>query len=195
MSVSLPEWFSILRKDICHRTGLEGLKNIMDTGGIRPNDGTFPDTYPQSKQSYARVHHYVSLFDFKTQTDDECLSQIHNWYRFFFDRQPVTIVILLERKFLAPKLISNEKAVQDTKGTHNPIFLPFVEVFYPEPIPCDAVTGYLIICGVYERLYEYIPHAGAFPGIFSKIDDFIKKHQDIYLNPLGHLEKDLGKND
>jgi hypothetical protein len=191
MPVQLPGWFSIVKNNLCHRTGIEALKNIFDRGAILPNDGKFPDTYPQSKVSFARRHNLVSLFDFEKQTENECLKQIHNWYRFFFDHKPVTIVILLDRKVLTANLMTNEKAFEITKGTFDPLFLPYVEAFYPRPVPCKAFTGYLIICGVYETIFEYLPHRGAFPEIFKKIDNFINKHQEIYLDPLNTLEKEL----
>ena len=194
MTLRLPPWFSKVKTNLCHRTGTEALRKIFHSGAILPNDGTLPDTYPQSKGSFARIHNLVSLFDFDVQTEDECLKQIHNWYRFFFDHKPVTIVILLDRKFLQDILITNEKAVQITKGTFDPIFIPYVEVFYPQPLPCSAFTGYLIICGVYESIYEYIPARGAFPQIFKKIDNFLEKHKEIYLDPLKELEKELEKN-
>ena len=191
MSVQLPGWFSIVRNNLCHRTGIEALKKIFDSGAIMANDGTFPDTYPQSKGSFARLQNMVSLFDFSNQTEDECLKQIHDWYRFFFDHRPVTIVILLDRKTLTANLMTNEKAVEITKGAFDSIFLPYVEAFYPQPIPCQAFTGYLIICSVYETIYEYIPHRGAFPKIFEKVENFLKKYKEIYLDPLNRLEKEL----
>jgi len=193
MPIHLPHWFSKVRKNLCHRTGVEALRKILATGAILPNDGSFPDTYPQSKYSFARVYKMVSLFDFENQSNDETLYQIHNWYRFFFDHNPVTIVILLDRKQLAAKLIPNAKAMEITQGTFEPIFIPHVEVFYPESIPCDAFVGYLIICGVYETIYEYIPYGEAAPEVFEKIDDFVKQHQSIYSDPLSVLEKDLEK--
>ena len=193
MPVQLPGWFSIVKINLCHRTGIKGLRKIFDTGSILPNDGRFPDTYPQSKGSFARIHNLVSLFDFSKQTEDECLKQIHDWYRFFFDHKPVTIVILLDRRLLTANLMTNEKAVEITKGMFDPIFLPHLEAFYPQPIPCRVFTGYLIICGVYETIYEYIPHRGAFPDIFRKVDDFVKKHEEVYRDPLNKLEKELEK--
>lgn len=189
----LPGWFSIVKKNLCHRTGVAALKHIFDTGAILPNDGTFRDTYPQSKKSFARIHQMVSLFDFENQTEDECSQLAHDWYRFFFDHDPVTIVILLERKILLPNLITNEKAVEITKGTFDPIFLPHVEAFYPGSIPCQAFTGYLLICSVFEEIYEYIPKKYNFSEIAGKIDDFVKKHEDIYRDPLKVLEKELEK--
>jgi hypothetical protein len=190
MSLRLPGWFPIVKNNLCHRTGAKALRNIFNTGAILPNDGTFPDTYPQSNSSFARIHNLVSLFDFEKQTNDECLKQVHNWYRFFFDHLPVTIVILLDRKILSASLIANEKAVEITKGTFDPIFIPNFEAFYPQPVPCKSFTGYLIICGVYEKIYEYIPTRGAFGEIFEKIDDFVKKYKDIYMDPLNKLEKE-----
>jgi hypothetical protein len=191
MALQLPGWFSIVKNNLCHRTGMVALKNIFDTGAILPNDGTFPDTYPQSKNSFARIHKLVSLFDFKKQTEDRCLQSVHDWYRFFFDHKPVTIVILLDRKILTPKLITNEKAVAITKRTFDPIFIPYVEAFYPRSVPCKAFTGYLIICSVYEKIYEYIPKRGAFPAIFREIEDFLRKYEEIYTDPLTKLEEEL----
>ena len=167
------------------------MKGIFKTGAIIPNDGSLSDTYPQSKMSYSRYHSLVSLFDFKNCNEDECLNQIHEWYRFFFDHKPVTVVILLSRQALESKLIPNQKAFTDTNGTFDPIFIPNVEVFYPESIPCDKFESYLVICGVYETVYEYHEHAGIFPEIFFQIDNFLKSHKDLYADPLARLQKDL----
>ena len=193
MSIRLPDWFPIVKNSLCHRTGIGALRNILKTGAIFPNDGSFPGTYPQSKISFARVHNLVSLFDFEKQTDAEGIEQIHNWYRFFFDHKPVTIVILLDRAQLTANLIPNAKAVEVTKGKFEPLFIPYVEAFYPKPIPYEAFTGYLIICEAYETIYEYIPKTDAVPTIFEKIDDFVNKHKDVYIDPLSVLEKDLEK--
>ena len=195
MSVTIPGWFSIVKNNLCHRTGMAALRQIFDTGAILPNDGSFPVTYPQSKDSFARTHKLVSLFDFENKTEDECLQHLHDWYRFFFDHAPVTIVILLDRKVLAPNLITNEAAVEITKGRYDPLFLPHVEVFYPGSIPCTTFTGYLIICSVYEKVYEYIPKKSDFPEIARKVEDFVKKYKDVYRDPLSMLEKDLEKGD
>jgi len=85
----------------------------------------------------------------------------------------------------------NEKAVKDTKGTFDPIFIPNLEVFCPEPIPGDFFRGYLVICGVYEKIYEYYQRDGIFPGLFDEIDNFLNEHEDLYADPLGQLEKDI----
>lgn len=191
MSVKLPNWFGVIKNSLCHRTGIEGLRGIFKMGAIIPNDGSIADTYPQSRMSYARHNGLVSLFDFENYSEGECLDHIYDWYRFFYDHKPVTVVILLRRKFLQSKLIANEKAVKDTKGTFDPIFIPNLEVFYPEPIPCDSFEGYLLICSVYETIYEYYRHDGIYAGIFNKIEEFILKNKDIYADPFGQLERDI----
>ena len=121
----------------------------------------------------------------------ECRSQIHNWYRFFCDRQPVTIVLVLDRLALAPDLITNHQASTMAQGQDNLILLPLVEAFYPRPIPCSTIKGYLIICSPYETIFEYFPKTGIFNGIFKRVDDFILKHAHIYLDPLNQFEKDI----
>ena len=191
MPIQLPDWYQVIKQNVCHRTGIEGLKGIFKTGAILPNDGSLTDTYPQSQVSYARYHRLISLFDFEGSTDHDSRNQIHEWYRFFHDHKPVTIVILLDRLALNSKIISNEKAYEETNRTYHPIFIPHLEVFYPEPIPCNFFKGYLIICGVYETVYEYYPYDGKFSGIFEKVDDFVNKHAELYANPLKRLEKDI----
>jgi hypothetical protein len=193
MPIELPNWYRLIKHSLCHRTGIEGLKGIFKSGAIIPNDGSLPDTYPQSKMSYARNHNLVSLFDFDNSNEVECLNQIHEWYRFFFDHKPVTVVILLNRQPLESKLIPNEKAVKDTKGDFFPIFIPHLEVFYPEPIPGDVFKGYLIVCGVYEKIFAYYEHEGIFKELFDKIDNFLKSHKELYADPLGKIEKDIDR--
>ena len=83
--------------------------------------------------------------------------------------------------------------MKDTKSTFVPIFIPNLEIFCSDPIPRDAFRGYLVICGVYEKLYEYYQHDGIFPELFDKIDNFLKKHEALYADPFGRLEKDIGK--
>ena len=121
MSENLPEWFSYLKRGLCHRRGIGGLRNIIDTGFIRPNNGSFPDTYPQSKHSYARANNLISLFDFETPTEKQILQQMDNWYSFFVDHKPVVVALTLNRHILSSKLISNEKAVENTQGKYYPI--------------------------------------------------------------------------
>lgn len=193
MPIKLPNWFSVIKHSLCHRTGVEGLGGIFKTGAIVPNDGSIADTYPQSKKSYARHNGLVSLFDLNNFSEDECRHHIHDWYRFFFDHKPVTVVIILRREHLHSKLIANEKAVIDTRGTFDPIFIPKFEVFYPEPIPCDAFCGYLLICSVYETVCEHYRHDGIDPGIFNKIERFINKHREIYADPTGRFERDIDR--
>jgi len=191
MYLKLPSWYSIVKNNICHRTGIKALKGIFDTGAILPNDGRFPDSYPQSKRSFARIHKLISLFDFNNQTDEESGKTVRNWYRFFFDHKPVTIVILLDRKILCADLITNKDAVEITKGSFDPIFLPDVEAFYPKQIPCNAFTGYLMICSACESIYEFITHIGLFPEFFMMADDFVKRYKEIYKDPLKKLEQEL----
>jgi hypothetical protein len=178
--VNFPEWFSIVKKELCHRRGINGLKGIFETGAIRPNDGSFPDTYPQSRVSYARIHNLVALFDFENATKEQLLEQMDNWFKFFFDRKPVTIAIMLSRKFLSKKLISYKVAAKERGKQYHQTIIPHVEAFYPEPIPCEVITGYLIICAVDESIYKYLPHKGAFPRIFDRIDEFVKIHNKVY---------------
>jgi hypothetical protein len=204
LPVCFPEWFSIVKKELCHCTTRNGLKGIFKSGKILPNDGRFPDSFPKSQNSYGRINNLISLFDFKSATDQECEIGLGDWYGSYFvnskkrKKEPVSISILLSRKMLASKLISYKKAWADIRSKKiwvQPI--PYVEAYYPEPIPCDAITGYLLICAVSGSLYDYIQHKGPFPGIFDKIDGFVEKHKKAYQEyeqlPERALEKAFNK--
>ena len=83
----LDRLFLALRCGAYHLTDIRGNEGIRRSS-IEPNDGCFPDTYPQSANSYGRLRNYVSLFDFETPTIRECLSMYMVWVNFSLDAGP-----------------------------------------------------------------------------------------------------------
>lgn len=135
--------FPLLRQGIYHRTSIKNYRQICEVGYILPNDGTFPFTYPQSKNSYAFTKGYIALFDFETASVKQCVSQCDKWSSFFTDQKPVTVVLRLDRKQLEDKLKPN--CVRPKPGDEDyKIAIPFVEVWYPEPIPVSAIQSRII---------------------------------------------------
>ena len=137
----LDDLLRVLRRGVYHLTSVQGYRGIRRSGEIQPNEGSFPYTYPQSATSYARLQGYVSLFDFETPTISQCLLTRPLWDGFFIKHKPATLLISLDRKKLAPKLIPNDVALQvpqHERGT----WLRHVEVWYPGPIP----FGWVVTC-------------------------------------------------
>lgn len=125
-------------------TSVEGYFGILSSGFIEPNDGRFPDTFERSAHSYGRSRGYISLFDFETPTLRQCVSEEPKWAMFFVQREPALVLMRLDRCKLAKKLVPNETAKREV-GYGLPVWMPHVEVWYPDPIPIDWVTRYCLI--------------------------------------------------
>ncbi len=100
------------------------------------------DTYPQSKFYFASFKSYVSLFDFSAAQYKQLISIHHTWGGFFFDQKPITIVLRLSKEELLDKLIPNSAAKLDNPEKKG--YIPYVEAWYPEPIPFNAILGLII---------------------------------------------------
>lgn len=135
--------FPLLRSGILHRTGIQGYRGIQREGHIIANQGQYPYSYPQSRTYFAHSKGYISLFDFESAEEEDCISIHHTWGHFFCDHKPVTIVLRLDREALKPDLIPNSAAPRlgcdGYKG-----YIPYVEVWFPKPIPVSAVESYII---------------------------------------------------
>lgn len=134
--------YPLLKGSICHRTSIEGYRGIKDSGFIYPNTGQYPYTYPQSKVYFASSKGYVSLFDFTSVLDRDCISNHHTWGKFFFDQEPVTIVLRLNEEHLVDRIPNNlapKSGNAEYKG-----YIPYVEAWYPGPIPFGAINRLII---------------------------------------------------
>jgi hypothetical protein len=118
----------------CHRTSIAGCRGILADGFIYPNDGRYPFTYSQSQKSYGFRQGYVCLFDFKIPTLYECFLSHETWAGILLDQEPVTVVVELRFQGLEQKLISE-------KEPDGNFFIPYVEAWYPEPIPISFMRS------------------------------------------------------
>jgi len=137
------EIFPLLRKGILHRTNPKSYWGIKESGFIIPNQGQFPYTYPQSKVYYAHSKGYVCLFDFESVSEEECIFIYHTWGGFFSDQKPFTVVVRLNREILADELIPNSAGPKSGQEDYKS-YIPFIEVWYPKPVPISAIDGYMI---------------------------------------------------
>lgn len=148
--------FPFLRTGLLHRTGIEGYKGIGQSGYIIPNQGQFPYSFPQSKFYYSHHKKYVCLFDFELATEEECIIVHDTWVQFFSDHKPVTIVLRLNRQKLGKDLIPNSAAPKLSEDGYK-AYIPYVEAWYPKPIPVEAIDSYIIIMRS-AQTHELIGH-------------------------------------
>lgn len=133
--------YPILKDGVYHRCSLDSYRSIYKDQYIKPNDGSFKFTYPQSQGNYGYKNGWVCLLDFRTDLI-KLVRTVWNWAQFFRDQKPLTLVFELEREKL-PKLIpSNAVPKVGQEGYLNHI--GYVEAWYPEPIPTSAIKKYLI---------------------------------------------------
>ena len=133
-----------LRGGLFHRTNIEGYRGIRKSGKILANQGQFPFSYPQSKTYLAFSRGHISLFDFGSVRDRDCISIHHTWGQFFFDQKPITIVFRLNRGYLLKKLIANSSAPKPGDPGYRS-YIPYIEGWYPEPIPFAAIDGFIVV--------------------------------------------------
>lgn len=134
----------VLRCGLYHLTSVQGYRGIQRSGSIQPNDGRFPNTFPQSANSYGRSRGYVSLFDFETPTIRQCVHMRPVWDNFFTKRGAAKVLLKLDRNRLAASLIPNEAALEEPVRNRG-VWLRHVEVWHPESIPYSYITGGVVI--------------------------------------------------
>ena len=102
---------SRLRQCMVHVTSIEGYYGIRRDGAIRPNDGSRPETFPQSSNSYARRKNAVALFDFGGTTDEQMVSESIKYFMFLTHHKPATVVLRLQRSELKDAVIRYEESL------------------------------------------------------------------------------------
>ena len=117
---------------------------IIDDGSIKPNDGEYPNRFPQSASSISHHFGFISLFDFTGFTLDNILEdESLKWLHFFMDQTPLNIAIQLNRDFLESKLVRFEDLIEnDIRRLYR---IPNVEVWSRESIPKEAFEQFLIV--------------------------------------------------
>jgi hypothetical protein len=128
-----------LRTGLYHRTSLKHYEGIRRAGVIIPNAGQFEVTYEQSKGSYGFRNGYISLFDFESVRLNIYNEFFQEWVGFFGYLVPATLILKINRKQLKDKLIPNGSAQLGVD-----FFIPYAEVWYPEPIRLTSVQTYII---------------------------------------------------
>lgn len=134
----------ILRRGIVHVTSIESYLKIIEDGYIRPNNGNYPYTYPQSKDSTCKCLKAVSVFDFSSISNIQldCQTVRLNWSSIIKKHDPFTVGLVLCPKKLSESLIPCAKAVKMVEN--HPIISP-VEACYKGDIDITHAIGTFIV--------------------------------------------------
>lgn len=130
-----------LRGGLWHTTSLEGYRGIRQGGAIVPNAGDRPFKYPRLAESYGFLNRYVCLFDFSGITEEQLVLDHWRWASYFTQHHP-TVALQLDRNLLAERLIPNSAGFKTSVTT---LCVPYVEAWYPVPIPASAILAYLVL--------------------------------------------------
>lgn len=132
--------FGTLMTGVYHRLGIRSFQRLYKKGRIKA-DKRYRRVYPQTKTSIAYKNNYIALFDFESAGAENSIFIFDTWQSFFFDVEPLTIILKLERSSL-PNLIPNPWL---TNSRHLPLFqdfhMPYVEVWHSTSIPVSAISG------------------------------------------------------
>lgn len=139
----ISKYYDLICNGLWHLTSPRGILGIKRSGFIEPNCGNFQYTLPQSKNSYGKSKKYVCLFDFFSANDTEIIYTSDRWIDFFRCHKPFTVALKLNRKSLAPSLISNDVARQDIG--YRKVWIPYVESWYPRAIEISEIVNYFVI--------------------------------------------------
>src|SRR5262249_5051027 len=136
--------YTFLNRDgYWHVTSPQGLKGIYESGAIKPNvNGRFPVSWHDiSQRSYGYIHNCVSLFDFAAATDEQFIQKWDNAHDILVGQsEPIKILLLLNGKQLLSKIIPNSDVWPRTRDGECYGCIPFLECWYPDDIPVDAIT-------------------------------------------------------
>lgn len=145
--------FQELASGFCHCTSVGAYIDIIDNGQIRPNHGSFQNSFSQSENSCCRKLDSVSLFDFETPPLEQIFDRtVHsNWKTFINAHLPVTLIFQIRRELIADDVIGSNEASERADG--GVIIWP-VEVCYPRPIPLEAVDSCIVTYGLDVTKYS-----------------------------------------
>lgn len=137
------ELLSHLINNIFHQTTFKAFESIKSDGCVKNNkDGSFQQSYSQSKTSFGNKNGYVCLFDFreiKTIDDPQIEKEILIRYNFMSDRITSNAYLILESKFHS-EIIPNDQA-STMKGD---FMIPKYECWYKDKLPLEKIKKVLI---------------------------------------------------
>jgi hypothetical protein len=153
------EWcrnYATLRNGYWHVTSMQGWQQIRESGSIRRNlGGRFPKRFGDiTDRSYGYKINAIALFDFATPSEEEVMRQLGNAWDVITDMHADQVFLQVERGRLDARIVPNSECWGRSDGKVLGGCIPFIEVWYPDDIPADAiVSAYSIRAGIRDALW------------------------------------------
>ncbi|MEO8427361.1 MAG: hypothetical protein ABI651_09645 [Verrucomicrobiota bacterium] len=98
---------------------------------------------------------------------EQILETANDWQQFVWDKNPVTIIMGLDRALLADRLVPYPENKVNTRGN----VIPYVEVCHRGTIPLCAAMRYLLVCHV--DCFKFYPEEVLTQERLAEVEDGI----------------------
>jgi len=134
--------FDLFRENklIHHATNAANLLKILECDEIKYNDGSFKDSYLQSKDCYAKYKKCISLFDLVTPSIEQLIQVIDIWVSFVAKNN---ILICFDLKKLSDNIILNDKFRNDATKNKK-MRIGYIEALYPIPLDIKLAKSFIV---------------------------------------------------
>ena len=133
--------YPILKDGVYHRCSLKSCLSILSDQRIKPNEGQYEFTYPQSEHNHGHINGWICLFDFKQDPFHIYIGH-DSWSNFFLQFKPITVIFKLNRDKL-DRIIPNK--YHNSEKHRGIMCIPYVEAWYPSPIHISAIEKYIVV--------------------------------------------------
>ena len=134
---------------IHHITSFDNFLGILNSGEIRYNDGSLKDSYPQSKNCYARYKKCISLFDLVTISIEDFAEVVDRWIVFTANNK---IFINFQYETLSNKLILNKDFREEATKLRK-MRIGYIEALYPNKLSIKHAKSFLLSTNTYCQEY------------------------------------------
>lgn len=132
----------LLTSNTYHITSIYACRKIVRDGFIFPSGHPEAEPADYTEPHYAKHKRYVALFDGCGVDRKTFAAQFHKWAS-FLSREPASVLIAIDRQKVAAKFKTYDDAKKEV--VTRMLKIPYIEVWYPEPLPFSAFVGFAVI--------------------------------------------------
>lgn len=133
-----------VRGRLFHRTTCQGMRGILDSGEIKPNDGSFPFSFSKSITSYGFRNGYICLFDFEDTSIEDQIRTFVIWDNLIGQMGKTFFLLILDSTELRTHLSSSRSAPQPGQPNYGGCMRP-IECWYSHPIRLNLVRHVVVV--------------------------------------------------
>lgn len=163
--------YKYIRGRLFHRTTCQGMRGILSSGAIIPNNGSFPFSFPRSQASYGFRNRCICLFDFEGTSADEQIQTFVIWDNLIGQRGKTFFLVILDSTELRPHLISSRSVPEPGQPNYAGCMRP-IECWYSRLISINLVRQIVVVgyTGAKPEICSY-----ELSEIREKLDGFCPK--------------------